>query len=1015
MRTLFRSLVTPLMLAVVLLAQANVLAADFAGKYANDTVKVTLLNLPGVDVYFGSITVNGKSYALKAEAKGEALAGTFEVEGTAFPLSAKLEGATLKLTSGGREHVLQRQGADPAPAPQPAPNGPNPLDVDAPAQPNPPQPSPPAVEALTTEQIVAKLKSLPAGAANPNREWTILVHLNADNDLERFGLQDLNEMEKGLSGNSVEIIVLIDRCAGFDKSEGDWQGARVYRVKPDANMSAIASEMLLDVGEVNMGDQATLAAFVEGALKAYPARQTALIMWNHGGGWSSMSNDFLAPGKERGDDIKLPELRGALETALPAANVKKLSIIGFDMCLMGQFEVATELAEVAEVMIASQAIEPGYGWPYDTIIPAFAKGTGGARRIGTDVVKAYDEFYKTVRKEKVTTQAALDLSLVGEANAKLNALLDKLQPTLSQNWPTLARACFYGEQYADRDDYKKGPYAQQSVDLLDLLKRLRAATPNFPAEAEYRDFMAVADRLVLISANSDRHRLSNGVAVYAPVQGQLVNGEYKDLKFTSTSKWPATIASMHALQKQDTTPPVITNIRIVDGDDKPINAFKPLSGHRYRVTVTGKNIIYTHAWTGRRDAKLGGMVIDVKSFVYDADWIQRVNEGEQAAHDIDLLMPKYQEGANELKDDFPGIALLLTNGRESRACTIDGSNLGQGDEWQVRALLRHPDLGPKPVQAMLYFDNLSFACSGIKAEMPQPDGTTRVRQIEPWPELEVMPVQEVVTDNDEIRLVATEAFKWERGLRFLVKLMDPGDYEAILIAETMGGLAGKARAKFRVDAYPELTQVNEGWKNFSLDVMPGTWSVSIPKAEGDVQIWNVKLKKTREPRLFEADVHSIIDNTRETWLVGVDLESLPHLRVYSLDDTGEPTSMVLGPALYGQSPDGKPAMRVLLVNLGGIPTDWRRVEGAPVTPPNQNNTPNPPQPPQPNVNNNPNPNPVPNPNPNVNNNPNPPQPPQPPPAPAENEERFRPVEVPDPRPLQLPQMQQPQQGNPWGF
>jgi len=1011
MRTLLHTL------CLFLLMQTLSLAADFSGKYGNDKIKVNLLTLPGTGTYFGSVSIGDKGYPLTAEVQQDKLVGTFDVDGTAFPISATLDGTNLKLTSGGREHVLAKLAGDPPVQPQPPAQQANPLEPTNNANPQPtpqPQPEPappPQAAALPVDEIVAKLKALPAGAANPNREWTILVHLNADNDLEKFGLQDLNEMEKGLVGNTVEILALVDRCAGFDKTDGDWQGARLYRVKPDANMSAIASELLLDLGELNMGDQAILSAFVEGSLKAYPARQTALVMWNHGGGWRSMSNDFLSPGFERGDDVKLPELRGALETALPAANVKKLSIIGFDMCLMAQAEVATELSDLAEVMVASEAVEPGYGWPYDVVVPAFSKGTGGSRRIGTDVVTAFNNFYKTVRKEKIATLSAVDLSLTGEFNAKLNALIDKIQPTMAQAWPTLARSVFYGEQFCDRDDYKKGVSALQSVDVLDVLKRLRHATPNFPAEAEYRDFMAVADRFVLMSANSERHRLSNGVAIYAPVQEKLVDPKYGELKFATASKWPAAMAAMHAQQKLDTAPPVITNIRMVDGDDKPINAFQALSGHRYRVTVTGKNIIYTQAWTGRRSEANGGVVLDVKSFVFDAEWLKRAIEGEQVAHDVDLIMPKYQDGVNELKDDFPGIGLVLSNGKETRDCTLDGTDLSKNDEWRVRVMLKHPDLGPDRILAMMFFDNTTFRATRILAEMPQPDGTTRLRQIEPWPELEVFPVSEVVTDNDEIKLIAMPPFKWENGLKFLVKLMDPGDYEAILVAETMSGVSGKARAKFKVEASQELAKASESWKQFKMEMMPGKWDVTIPAANGPVLTWKLTLDRTDDPRVFVADVLTMTDNSHDRWVIGVDLDLMPHLRIFSFDGDGEISSMVLGPALFGLTAQGEPALRVLLVNLGGIPTDWRRTEGAPVAPNNPNN-PNPPV-----VNNPPanNPNPPPNnPNPPPNNPNPPPNNPAPPPV-AENEERFKPVDVPDPRPLQIPQMQPPQQGNPWGF
>ena len=47
----------------------------------------------------------------------------------------------------------------------------------------------------------------------------------------------------------------------------------------------IDGRLVGDIGEVNMGDPNTLTDFVKWGLETFPARHTALVLWDHGGGW----------------------------------------------------------------------------------------------------------------------------------------------------------------------------------------------------------------------------------------------------------------------------------------------------------------------------------------------------------------------------------------------------------------------------------------------------------------------------------------------------------------------------------------------------------------------------------------------------------------------------------------------------------------------------------------------------------------------------------------------------------
>ena len=74
------------------------------------------------------------------------------------------------------------------------------------------------------------------GALAAEKEWTILVFINGDNNLEGAGIDDINEMEKVGSTDDVNIIVEIDRTSGYDYSNGDWTTTRRYYITKDSDL-----------------------------------------------------------------------------------------------------------------------------------------------------------------------------------------------------------------------------------------------------------------------------------------------------------------------------------------------------------------------------------------------------------------------------------------------------------------------------------------------------------------------------------------------------------------------------------------------------------------------------------------------------------------------------------------------------------------------------------------------------------------------------------------------------------
>jgi hypothetical protein len=191
--------------------------------------------------------------------------------------------------------------------------------------------------------------------------WTFMVYTDADNNLEDTAISNFREMAKVGSNYLVNVVVQFDRIPGGNASYDNWTDCRRFLVTE--GLTPADGHEIMNIGEVNMGDPATLVDFVKWSVSNYPAEKYALIVFNHGGGWKGICLDETSDN----DNLNLADMRSALSDISELIG-RPLDLIGFDACLMGTTEVAYEVHEYASVMVASEQPEPLSGWPYDAIL-----------------------------------------------------------------------------------------------------------------------------------------------------------------------------------------------------------------------------------------------------------------------------------------------------------------------------------------------------------------------------------------------------------------------------------------------------------------------------------------------------------------------------------------------------------------------------------------------------------------------------------------------------------------------
>lgn len=358
--------------------------------------------------------------------------------------------------------------------------------------------------------------------------WTVMVFVNGDNDLEQYAIEDLNEMEAAGSTDAVNLIVQIDRSEGYDRSEGNWTGARRYRMEHDDDMSSISSPVLEELGAVDSGRPSTIVAFVDWAARNYPADHYALVLWNHGWGWSFAPDDRPATSKgiswdqDTNNDISVAE--GELEAVLAASTSligQKLDVIGFDACIMGSWEIAAAAAPYADVMVASQDYEDVDGWPYDTAMgDLVAAPTLSAAELGEHIAQRFNE-------TKDSTQSAVDLG----AMADLNAALDELALALI-NGDDPAGALALAAEALDFDGGRGSDH-----DLGDYLSVLATSTEDPAILAAVESVTTALDQAIIANYTYGRWAsAAQGLSIYTPTRG-AIDSEYLNASWSQAGLW----------------------------------------------------------------------------------------------------------------------------------------------------------------------------------------------------------------------------------------------------------------------------------------------------------------------------------------------------------------------------------------------------------------------------------------------------------------------------------------------
>ena len=513
----------------------------------------------------------------------------------------------------------------------------------------------------------------PPAETGDGQTWLVMLYQDADDKiLEHDIYVDLNEAERVGSSDRVHIVTQIDRFRAGYQGDGDWYSTKRLYLTQDNDLNHVNSQLVEDLGEVNMADGETLVDFVTWAVETIPADKYVLIMSDHGmgwpGGWSDSSpggrGDPTIPLANRlGDELYLMEIDAALEKIRAQTTVDKFELIGMDACLMAHLEVFSALSPHARYAVASQETEPALGWAYAGFLQSLVDNPDmDGAELGRFIVDSYidddqrivdaqaraellrqgsamgglfgaSQFSAEQLARQMTrdiTLTAVDLSRIPDLISSLNTLSYNLQDTSQQD---IARARTYAQSFTSIFGKNVPP---SYIDLGNLVYLLTQQNVDSDIVGAANQVISALDSAVVAEKHGPNKPGATGISLYFPnsqlYQSPLTGPQsYTAIadRFAYDSLWDEFLAFHYTGRSFDLEPGAAavpeTSEPVTGPGAGPIQV-SPLRfsddvaspGHPVLLSadITGQNVGYVYLYVGFYDPAANSL------FVADMDYLE---------------------------------------------------------------------------------------------------------------------------------------------------------------------------------------------------------------------------------------------------------------------------------------------------------------------------------------------------------------------------------------------------------
>ena len=234
-------------------------------------------------------------------------------------------------------------------------------------------------------------KNEPAPDKDPHDtiQRTVMIYMLADNNLDSydFDTKNINSIKSAFGENAIDGRMIIF------KSSLD-QEKCILEIAKKSNDLVFVDTLKHYNSDIDPTDPATMRQIFTDMHTLAPAHSYGLIMWSHATGWLPDNHYYKAPARtpqhafgREGNSVKSIDIN-EIRTALADFH---FDFILFDACLMASVEVAYELRNICDYIIASPTETMGDGHPYYEMTPMLYDNTIDYIK----VCEAYTDLYIT--------------------------------------------------------------------------------------------------------------------------------------------------------------------------------------------------------------------------------------------------------------------------------------------------------------------------------------------------------------------------------------------------------------------------------------------------------------------------------------------------------------------------------------------------------------------------------------------------------------------------------------------
>ena len=343
------------------------------------------------------------------------------------------------------------------------------------------------------------------------------------------GTEGLNEI---LSADIPKDGVVVIQTGGAKK----WRG---FDIPEDKICRYIIKDGKLvlkqELENANMGDGSTLSGFLAFCAGKYPAQNTSLIFWDHGQG---STGSVCFDQNYDMDGLNVNEIAAAMKE-----NDSHFDMIGFDACLMANYDVINALSPYADYMIASEEIEPAGGWDYEKTINIIMENDD-MKEAGVLICDSYMEKCKSSEKESTATMSLIDLSNVESLRSSFEdfaLFLNQKAEKAYGNFEIL-NATSYASKFGGNSRLEG---YSNLIDICGFAEEL------MEEDASAKKLCDAVKSAVVYSVMGDKRKNAAGISIYYPlIYDAKMTAEY--LNICSSKNYKKYIEDIYTSEKKDT-------------------------------------------------------------------------------------------------------------------------------------------------------------------------------------------------------------------------------------------------------------------------------------------------------------------------------------------------------------------------------------------------------------------------------------------------------------------------------